>query len=74
VSGREATKQLLDEAAREEFVAVALVARALQQNGRRVLRDWKKRNYPVTRIGRTILLHAPLVVRTYFPHAVSGHS
>lgn len=72
MSGIDAVKQLLAEAAREELVGIALVARALRQDRRRVLRDWRRRGQPETRVGREVLLASQLVLSTYFPHAIPG--
>lgn len=70
VSGRDAAQQVLAEATREEFIAAELVARALRTSSRTLLRDWRRRCHPETRVGRSVLLPAGLVLRTYFPHHV----
>lgn len=69
MSGNDAVKLLLAEAAREELVAIDLVARALRQSRRRILRDWRRRGQPETHVGREVLLSSRLVLTTYFPHA-----
>lgn len=69
LTGREAARQVLAEAEREEFVSLDLVARALRWENRRVLRDWMwRRQFPITRVGRAVMLSSTLVVRAYFPH------
>lgn len=73
MSGREAVEQLLAEARREELVAVELVARAVRASRRQVLRDWRGRKLPVTRVGRDVWLASSLVLSTYFPHLNSGN-
>lgn len=73
MSGTDAVKQLLAAADREEVIAAELVARALGQSKRRLLRDWRKRGKPETRVGRQVLLAAALVLVTYFPHRDSGN-
>jgi hypothetical protein len=50
-------------------LAAELLVRALRSDRRTVLKDWTKRNNPITRVGRRTLLQSSLVVRTYFPHA-----
>lgn len=70
LTGREAAQRILAEAEREEFLTLDLVARALRWESRRVLRDWAhRRKYPITRVGRAVMLSSTLVIRTYFPHA-----
>jgi len=73
VSGTDAVKQLLAAADREDVVSADLVARALGQSKRRLLRDWRSRHKPETRVGREILLASRLVLEIYFPHHISGH-
>lgn len=70
MSGQDAVRQLLAEAEREEFIAVELLARALRQTRRRVMRDWRKRRQPETHVGREILLASRLVLAIYFPHTL----
>jgi len=65
VSGRDAARQLLKDAEHEEFLAADLVARALGCGNRQVLRDWRRRQLPELRVGRTILFPARIVVETY---------
>lgn len=72
MSGRDAVKKLLEDAKREEFLAADLVARALRQDRRRVIRDWRRRELPETRVGRAILFPSAIVLATYFSHAPSG--
>lgn len=69
LSGVEAARRLLEEAKCEEFLALELVARALRSSRRRVERDWRARQLPVTRLGHAKFLSARLVLSTYFPHA-----
>jgi hypothetical protein len=71
LSGVAAARRLLEEAKKEEFVAIELVARALRSSRRRVLRDWHTRGLPVTRVGHRKLLASRLVLSAYFPHADS---
>lgn len=66
MSGKDATRQVLDAAVREEYLAVDLVARALSLSSRQVIRDWRRRHLREIRVGRTILFPAALVVSTYF--------
>lgn len=73
MSGIDAAKELLAAAAREEVIAADLVARALGQSKRRLLRDWRRRQLPETHVGREILLASTLVLAAYFPHRASGH-
>jgi len=73
VSGTDAVKQLLAVAACEDVIDVAIVARALGTSRRKLLRDWRKRGKPETRVGRDISLASTLVLQTYFPHHLSGH-
>lgn len=68
MSGTDAVKQLLSAVAREEVVDAGLVARALGRSKRKLLRDWRKRGQPETRVGRDILLASRLVLEIYFPH------
>lgn len=68
MSGTDAVKQLLAAAVREDVVDAGLVARALGQSKRKLLRDWRKRGQPETRVGRDSLLASKLVMATYFPH------
>jgi hypothetical protein len=72
MSGRQAAKEILAKAEREEFIGLAVLARALGKDYRTVLRDWEARHHPYTRVGRDYLLYAPLVLQTYFPHRSSG--
>ena len=67
-------QQIIEYARHEELITVALVARAAGMSSRTIVRDWKRRRYPVTKIGRTVLLPSALVLSTYFPHRISGHS
>ena len=73
MSGTDAVKQLLAVAAREDVIDVAIVARALGKSRRKLLRDWRKRGNPETRVGRDVSLASTLVLRTYFPHHIPGH-
>lgn len=57
---------ILEQARREELIALELVARATTVSARRVLRDWRARQLPVTQIGRTVLLPSRLVLSVYF--------
>lgn len=66
MSGIEAVRQLLALAQQEEFLAAELVARALSLGTRKVIRDWRRRQLPEKRVGRTILLPSRTVVVTYF--------
>lgn len=66
MSGTDAVKQLLAAAAREEVVDSDLVARALTVPKWKLLRDWKRRKQPVTRVGRTILFSSRRVLAEYF--------
>lgn len=68
MSGTEATRQLLDLCAREEFVALDLVARALAVSKRRIWSDWKRKKRPFTAVGREVRLASSLVIEVYFPH------
>jgi hypothetical protein len=76
MTGISAAKELIAAARREEVVSSDLVARALGQPKRRLLRDWRKRNQPETRVGREIMLASTLVLSIYFPHlpATGDHS
>ena len=73
MSGTEAVRQLLAALDREDVVDAGLVARALGQSKRKVLRDWRKRAQPETRVGRDVLLASRLVLQIYFPHRFSGN-
>jgi len=73
MSGTDAVKQLLAAAAREDVVDAGLVARALGQSKRKLLRDWRRRGQPETRVGRESLLASRIVITIYFPHHVSGN-
>lgn len=73
MSGTDAVKQLLSIAAREDVIDVGVVARALGKSKRKVLRDWRKRQQPETRVGRDVMLASRLVLAIYFPHHVSGN-
>lgn len=73
MSGIDAVKQLLSAVAREDLVDAGLVARALGRSKRKLLRDWRKRGKPETRVGRDVLLASRLVLAVYFPHHVSGN-
>lgn len=66
MSGKQAVQQVIAMAAREEFIAAELVARALSLSSRQVLRDWRRRRYPEVKIGRTVLLQSSLVMAAYF--------
>lgn len=67
-------KQLLSAAGREDVIDAGLVARALGQSKRKLLRDWRRRGQPETRVGRDSLLASRLVLAIYFPHHdVSGN-
>jgi len=68
MSGRDATRQLLIAVSREDVVDVDLVARALSVSKRTMLRDWRRRNLPETRVGKEIRLSSDLVIETYFKH------
>lgn len=68
MSGQDAIKELLAVAAREDVVSSDLVARALTVPKWKLLRDWRRRKHPVTKVGRDILFSADLTMRTYFPH------
>jgi hypothetical protein len=56
MSGTDAVRQLLTAPAREDLIAAGLVARALGQSKRGLLRDWRRRQKLETRVGREILL------------------
>lgn len=73
MSGIDATRQLLSAAVREEVVGADLVARALGCSKRKLLRDWRSRKKPETKVGRDTLLSSRLVLEIYFPHQLSGH-
>jgi hypothetical protein len=66
LTGLEAARRLFAEAEREPFVSIWLLARAVGCSTRRVRRDWTRRGYPVTRIGREDRLPAELALATYF--------
>lgn len=66
MSGKDAARQILELAAREEYLAADLVARALTLSSRQVIRDWRRRQLREVRVGRTILLPSALVISTYF--------
>lgn len=44
-----------------------LVARALGRSKRKLLRDWRRRGKPETRVGRDVPLASYLVLEIYFP-------
>lgn len=73
MSGTDAVKQLLAAVAREDVVDIGLVSRALGQPRRKIIRDWRRRGQPETRVGRDIMLASSLVLKTYFPHLPSGN-
>lgn len=56
----------------EEIIDAGLVARALGQSKRKLLRDWRRRGKPETRVGRDVLLASRLVLEVYFPHHGNG--
>jgi len=56
-------------AEQEEFIDAALVARALARSSRQLMRDWRRRQYPAVKVGRTIVLQSSLVLATYFSPA-----
>ena len=68
MSGTDAVKELLAATAREEVVDSDLVARALTVPKWKLLRDWRRRKQPETRVGRTILFSSQRVLTIYFPH------
>lgn len=68
MSGNDAVRELLEAAKREDVLALELVARALTKSRKKVLRDWKSRNLPITQVGRDTLLPAMMVLRVYFRH------
>jgi hypothetical protein len=63
-------RDVLAMAAREEFIALDVLARALKTSRKTLLRDWEGRRYPMTTLGRRILLASTFVVRAYFPHTI----
>lgn len=73
MSGREAARQVLDMADREQVIDADVVARALTVSSRTLLRDWRRRNLPEQKIGRTILLPVRTVIETYRTVLVSGN-
>lgn len=68
MTGSQAMKELLSAVSREEVVDSGLVCRALNLSKRKLLRDWRRRQKPETKVGREILLASRLVMETYFPH------
>ena len=60
-------------ARQEEFVALEVLARALQVSRKTLLRDWESRRLPTTAVGRRVWLASSLVLRAYFGHVESGH-
>lgn len=59
-------QEILDQARREELIALELVARATTVSAHQILRDWRSKKLPFTKIGRTVLLPARLMLRVYF--------
>ncbi len=53
---------------REELIDINQLTRGLGKPRKQILRDWLRRQHPVTRIGRDVLLSCALVLSTYFPH------
>lgn len=75
MSGAEALRQIEAAAQREVFLRADLIARALTVSSRQFLRDWRRRKFPETRVGRrTVLLPARLVYATYFTSVESADS
>lgn len=60
--------EVLALAKREEFIALEVLAQALQVSRKTMLRDWESRRLPITSIGRRVWLASTLVLREYFRH------
>lgn len=67
-------KDVLAACEREEFIALDVLARALKASRKVLLKDWESRRYPMTTLGRRILLASTFVVRAYFSHTLHAET
>lgn len=58
-------QQILEEAAREEFLAVELLMRLFRVDRRTMLEDCRRRHIVVTWVGRTALIPCAAIRRHY---------
>ena len=70
-------RDLVAQAKTEEYLAVEVIARALQVSRRKLMRHMKRKQIPFVQVGRSVRIHADVFLKTFaantFP-ATSHHS